>query len=163
MLPPYGHSATLKHLKYDGYMVERNSDDAEWIVLKQFIDALVGSAQQAASYLNPTSTKPQLPLAQINFWEYRQYEELCKAFGRHLPRVFSLPDSKQRALAWLFPAEDLLEREDGAVSPAIVFVHDLVERAMHLPVPHVYTLLGTVAVYHHPKLPPLSGSGYVLF
>src|SRR5690606_18809688 len=42
-------------------------------------------------------------------------------------------------------------------SPAIVFVQDIVERAMNLPVAHVYTLLATVAVYHHPKLPPISG------
>lgn len=157
VLPPYGHSAGLKHLKHVGYMVERNTDDAEWIVLKQFIDALVDSALQAASHLDPTSAKPKLPYTQIYFWEYRQYEELCKAFGRHLPRILSLADSKQRALAWLFPAEDLLEREDGAIAPAIVFVQDIVERAMHLPIPHVYTLLGTVGVYHHPKLPPLSG------
>lgn len=157
VLPPFGHPATLKHLKHIGYMVERNTDDAEWMVLKQFIDDLVGSATQAAKYLDPVGAKPKLPYAQIYFWEYRQYEELCKAFGRHLPRIFLLPDAKQRALAWLFPADDLLERTDGAISPAIVFVQDLVERAMHLPVPHVYTLLGTVAVYSHPKLPPPTG------
>lgn len=157
VLPPYGHPAALKHLKYVGYMVERNTDDAEWIVLKQFIDDLVDGAMQAAKHLDPLSAKPKLPYTQIYFWEFRQYEELCKAFGRHLPRILSLPDSKQRALAWLFPAEDLLERDDGAISPAIVFVQDIVERAMHLPVPHVYTLLGTVAAYSHPTLPPLSG------
>jgi hypothetical protein len=157
VLPPYGHSASLKHLKHVAYMVERNTDDAEWIVLKQFIDDLVDSAIQAAKYLDPSNAKPKLPYAQIYFWEYRQYEELCKAFGRHLPRIFSLADSKQRALAWLFPSDDLLERDDGAISPAIIFVQDIVERAMNLPVAHVYTLLGTIAVYHHPKLPPISG------
>ncbi len=157
VLPPYGHTASLKHLKYVAYMVERNTDDAEWIVLKQFIDDLVDSAVQAAKHLDPTSAKPKLPYAQIYFWEHRQYEELCKAFGRHLPRILSLPDSKQRALAWLFPSDDLLERDDGAISPAIVFVQDIVERAMNLPVAHVYTLLATIAVYHHPKLPPISG------
>ncbi len=157
VLPPYGNPASLKHLKYVAYMVERNTDDAEWIVLKQFIDDLVDSAVQAATHLDPTNAKPKLPYAQIYFWEYRQYEELCKAFGRHLPRILSLPDSKQRALAWLFPSDDLLERDDGAISPAIVFVQDIVERAMNLPVAHVYTLLATVAVYHHPKLPPISG------
>lgn len=157
VLPPYGHPASLKHLKYVAYMVERNTDAAEWIVLKQFIDDLVDSAVQAAKHLDPVSVKPHLPYAQVYFWEYRQYEELCKAFGRHLPQILSLPDSKQRALAWLFPSDDLLERDDGAISPAIVFVQDIVERAMNLPVAHVYTLLGTVAVYHHPKLPPISG------
>jgi hypothetical protein len=157
VLPPYGHAAALKHLKYVAYMVERNTDDAEWIVLKQFIDDLVDSAVQAAKHLDPGNAKPKLPYAQVYFWEYRQYEELCKAFGRHLPRILSLPDSKQRALAWLFPPDDLLERDDGAISPAIVFVQDIVERAMNLPVAHVYTLLATVAVYHHPKLPPISG------
>lgn len=157
VLPPFGHSASLKHLKHVAYMVERNTDDSEWIVLKQFIDDLVDSAVQAAKHLDPVNVKPKLPYAQIYFWEYRQYGELCKAFGRHLPRILSLPDSKQRALAWLFPSDDLLERDDGAISPAIVFVQDIVERAMNLPVAHVYTLLATVAVYSHPKLPPISG------
>lgn len=157
VLPPYGHPASLKHLKHVAYMVERNTDAAEWIVLKQFIDDLVDSAIQAAKHLDPSNANPKLPYAQIYFWEYRQYEELCKAFGRHLPRIFSLSDSKQRALAWLFPSDDLLERDDGAVSPAIVFVQDIVERAMNLPVAHVYTLLATVAAYHHSKLPPISG------
>lgn len=157
VLPPYGHPAAIKHLKYVAYMVERNTDDAEWIVLKQFIDDLVNSATQAASHLDPTNSNPKLPYAQIYFWENRQYEELCKAFGRHLPRVLALPDSKQRSLAWLFPSDDLLERDNGAISPAIVTVKDIVERTMNLPVAHVYTLLSTVAVYHHPKLPPLSG------
>ena len=156
VLPPFGHAAALKHLKYVGYMVERNTDDAEWIILKQFIDDLVDSALQAAKHLDHVSTTPKLPYAQIYFWEYRQYEELCKAFGRHLPKILSLPDTKQRALAWLFPADDLLERDDGAVSPSIVFVQDLVERAMHLPVPHVYTLIGTAAHFSHPSLPPLT-------
>lgn len=157
VLPPYGHPASLKHLKHEAYMVERNTDDAEWVVLKRFIDNFVDSANQAAKHLDPSSTKPKLPYAQIYFWEFRQYDELCKAFGRHLPRILSLSDTQQRALAWLFPSDDLLERDDGAISPAIVFVQDIIERAMNLPVPHVYTLLATVAVFHHPKLPPLLG------
>lgn len=156
VLPPFGHTASIKHLKYVGYMVERNTDDAEWVVLKQFIDDMVDSALQGGKHLEPGSANPKLPFSQIYFWEYRQYEELCKAFGRHLPRIFSLPDTKQRALAWLFPADDLLERDDGAVSPSIVFVKELVERAMHLPVPHVYTLLGTATEYSHPSLPQLT-------
>lgn len=155
VLPPFGNPAPIKHLRYVGHMVERNTDEAEWSVLVQFIDDLVGSALDAAKHIDPKSASPKLPYTQIYFWEQRQYTELCNAFGRHLPKILSLPDSKQRALAWLFPSEDLLEREDGAISPSIVFVQNLVERSMHLPVPHVYTLLRTVEAYHHPNLPPL--------
>lgn len=154
-LPKWGGAGVLTHLKYTGHMVERDNDDAEWMMLSKFIDDLASSAMQAASLAEPGVASPKLPYAQIYFWEFRQYEELCKAFGRHLPRVLGLKDTKQRALAWLFPAEALLEREDGAVSPAIVFVQEVVEMAMHLPVPHVYTLLATNREYSHSSLPPL--------
>ena len=40
---------------------------------------------------------------QICFWEVRQYEELCNAFGRHLLNILDLPERSQRALAWIFP------------------------------------------------------------
>ena len=152
-LPPFGATGTIANQVFQGLMVERNTDDAEWLVLEKFIDSLVNSAVKTATLMSLKNGA--LPYTQIYFWELRQYEELCKAFGRHLPRVLGLKDNKRKAVAWLFPAEDLLESEDGAVSPAIVFVHDLVERAMHLPVAHVYTLLGTARVFSHPSLPPL--------
>ena len=151
-LPPYGVAGTITNQVFQGFMVERNTDDAEWLILERFIDALVSSAEKVAIIMGLGA---KLPYTQIYFWEMRQYEELCKAFGRHLSRVLGLRDRKRKALAWLFPAEDLLESEEGAISPAIVFVQDLVERAMHLPVPHVYTLLGTARVYSHPSLLPL--------
>lgn len=154
-LPTWGGAGALTHLKYTGHMVERDNDDAEWMTLSKFIDDLSSSALDAAKLAEPGAANPKLPYAQIYFWEFRQYEELCKAFGRHLPRILGLKDTKQRALAWLFPAEALLERADGAVSPAIVFVQEIVELTMHLPVAHVYTLLGTNRVYSHPFLPPL--------
>lgn len=157
-LPPWGSTAPLTQLKNQGHMVERDTDDAEWMVLSKFIDDLVASAKDAAKLLNPAD--PKLPYAQIYFWEFRQYEELCKAFGRHLPRVLGLKDAKQRAVAWLFPADDLLERDDGAISPAIVFVRDLVELTMHLPVAHVYTMLRTAKEFSHPSLPPVKADSF---
>lgn len=153
-LPAYGSTDTFSHVNNDAFMVERNSDASEWQVLSSFIDSFVKAVDQIGKQIS-AGGNPKLPYTQIYFWEVRQYEELCNAFGRHLPQVLALKDTKKRAMAWLFPADDLMERSDGAISPALVFVQDLIERAMHLPVPHVYTLLGVAQVYSHTGLPPL--------
>ena len=151
-LPPFGSSASPGQLVRKGFLVSKDTDDAEWGVIDSFIEALVGAVDAAAARIDP-QRKPD-PNAQIYFWEMRQYEELCKAFGRHLPHVLALKSTRRQALAWLFPADDLLEREDGAISPAIVFVQDIVERVVHLPVTHVSTLQQVSNVYYHPKLVP---------
>lgn len=152
-LPPWGMTGGIAQLVRKGFLVARNTDSAEWSALESFIDTLLACVDAGTAKLDPVSKK-KIPPTQICFWEYRQYEELCKAFGRHLPNVLGMKATRQQAMAWLFPAEDLLEREDGAISPSIVFIKDIVERVAHLPVPHVYTLMGVAASYHHPKLVP---------
>lgn len=151
-LPPFGSTSAPAQLARRGFLVARDSDAAEWAVIQAFIDSLVGAVDAAAAKLSPGGS--QRPKAQIYFWESRQYEELCKAFGRHLASVLGMKSTRQQALAWLFPAEDLLERDDGAISPAIVFVQDIVERVLNLPVTHVNTLLRVAHEYHHAKLVP---------
>jgi hypothetical protein len=152
-MPPYGSTAKPGMLARKGLIVARDADLAEWAVIEAFIDTLISVVDKAAANLQAAG-HPPAPRAQLYLWEPRQYEELCKAFGRHLARVLALPDSRQRALAWLFPADDLLERDDGAISPAIVFAHEIVERVLHLPVTHVSTLVRVAQYYHHPSLVP---------
>lgn len=132
--------------KHQGFVVDQKTLDAEWAELQAFLSAVSDYIDQAESYvikLGKTSLK-----GQIAFWEARQFEELCNAVGRHLPKVLALTSRKQRALAWMFPPEELIEKEAGAIPPCVVFVDDIVRRVLFAPVPHVITLFDTAEHYH---------------
>src|SRR5690606_25506310 len=90
----------------------------------------------------------------------RQFEELCAAMGRHLPRVLSLTNRKTKALAWLFPADELIEKPDGAVSPCVVFVDEIVRRVVFAPTPHVITLFDTAESYYSGPGPVRMGDAF---
>lgn len=126
--------------------VDQKELAAEWYALEGFLSTLSDMIVQAEAFVRAAG-KPPLT-AQIAFWEKRQFEELCSAMSRHLPRVLALKDKKQRALAWLFPADELLEKPDGAVSPCIVFVEEIVRRVVFAPAPHVITLFDTAETYY---------------
>lgn len=133
-----------------GFVVDDKSEAAEWNELRAFLENLASFFQRAEDYLKTNGTKDLsngLP-GQVVFWERRQYEELCKAMGRHLLKVLALSDRHERALAWLFPAEELLEKDGGALSPCIVFIEDIVRRVVFAPTPHAITLFDTVEHYH---------------
>jgi hypothetical protein len=91
--------------------------------------------------------------------ELRQYEELCNAFGRHLLNILELPGRFQRALAWIFPPEELLEKTDN-VCPNIVFIRDIVMASVRQPQRFAITLLGTAEHYHHARLTPRKVDNY---
>jgi hypothetical protein len=132
--------------KHQGFVVDQKSLVAEWTELKSFLSTLSDYIDQAVAYVTKHG-KGRLQ-GQIAFWEVRQYEELCKAVGRHLPKVLALTDKKQRALAWMFPPEELLEKDTGAIPPCVVFVDEIVRRVVFAPVPHVITLFDTAEHYH---------------
>jgi hypothetical protein len=93
---------------------------------------------------------------QIIFWDRRQFHELCLALGRHLPAILYLNQGRLvQALAWLFPAEELQEREElvGDRRPPFAFVKDTIRRLVRLPAPHALTLFGTAESYHHGDQP----------
>lgn len=141
------------------FVVPKDNLQAEWAVLQAFIDQLgdwIDQANKQYAAFNQTKVRTQ-----ICFWEARQYEELCNAFGRHLLSILDLPGKTQRALAWLFPAEQLLERE-GQVAPAIVFINDVVNGSVRVPQKFALTLLGTAEHYHHDRLTPRTVDRYYL-
>ena len=80
--------------------------------------------------------------------------------GRHLPRVLSLTNRKTKALAWLFPADELIEKPDGAVSPCVVFVDEIIRRVVFAPTPHVITLFDTVETYYSGPGPVRLGDAF---
>lgn len=135
-----------RNFRSTAFLVDQKDLNAEWVALEGLLSHLSDIITQSEAFVTAAGKTPLT--AQISFWEKRQYDELCAAMGRHLPRVFALSDRKTRALAWLFPADELLEKADGAVSPCVVFIDDIVRRVVFAPTPHVITLYDTAEVYH---------------
>lgn len=127
------------------FIVDQKDLSDEWVALEGLLSTLSDMVDQAETFVRAAGKTPLT--AQISFWEQRQFQELCAAMGRHLPRVLGLTNRKTKALAWLFPADELIEKPDGAVSPCIVFVDEIVRRVVFAPTPHVITLFDTAETY----------------
>jgi AAA domain len=162
---PYGQSfasvdqpsRSLEFLGESAFVIPKDNLIAEWAALRTFIEQFAGWVDRAEETFKDNGWGRVQ--TQICFWEPRQYEELCNAFGRHLLRILSLPERSQRALAWIFPAEKLMERDDQ-ICPSIVFIRDVVSASVRLPQRFAVTLLGTADHYHHPKLLPRKIDNY---
>jgi hypothetical protein len=149
--PVDGKSARIKSLGEHAIVINKDNLLAEWAALSGFIDkfaALIedGEAQFKAQSFGTLRT-------QICFWEVRQYEELCNAFGRHLLTILDLPSRAQRALAWIFPPDELLEKSEE-ICPNIVFIRDIVSASVRLPQRFAVTLLGTADAFHPTWMTP---------
>lgn len=140
------------------FVVDQKTLADEWVALEGLLSTLSDMIDQAEAFVRAAG---RIPLtAQIAFWEQRQFEELCAAMGRHLPRVLSLTNRKTKALAWLFPADELIEKPDGAVSPCVVFVDEIVRRVVFAPTPHVITLFDTAETYYSGPGPVRQGDAF---
>ncbi len=148
---------TLELLGEKAFVVPKDNLTAEWSALLAFIDHLGEWVDQAEATFRGRDWGSVH--TQLCFWEPRQYEELCNAFGRHLLDILALPSKSQRALVWVFPAERLMERKDE-ICPSIVFIRDVISSSVLLPQRFATTLLGTVEHYHHPKLTPRTVDNY---
>lgn len=152
-----GTKSKTRVFKEEAFVVGKDSAEAEWAALYGFISTLSTWASQIRKLYDDNGWKK--PRTQLCFWESRQYQELCNGFGRHLLRVLDLPDRDARALAWIFPAEELMER-DEQIAPGIVFINDVVEMALRLPVRFANTLLSVADAYHLPKMEPRKIDNY---
>lgn len=148
---------TFKSFNEEAFVVPKNNSKAEWVVLRDFIQKMGDWVEQSQKIFKENHWGSVA--TQIIFWEPRQYQELCNAFSRHLIDVLQLTERAQRALIWIFPAEELMERETE-VAPGIVFIRDIIQNSLHLPVKFSTTLLGTAGHYHHEKLVPRSVDKY---
>lgn len=152
-------SKSLELLGEAAFVVPKDNSAAEWAALQGFIDKLADWVEHADKLYQQRGWGPVH--TQVCFWEPRQYEELCNAFGRHLFKILDLPGKTQRALAWIFPAENLMER-DEEVCPSIVFIRDVINSSVLSPQRFAITLLGTAEHYHHPKLTPRTIDKYYI-
>jgi hypothetical protein len=140
------------------FVVDQKTLDGEWVALESFLSQLADYIERGSRFAQ-TGGVAKLR-GQIAFWEKRQFDELCAAMGRHLPKVLALTDRKAKSLAWMFPAEELLEKDEGAISPCIVFIEDIIRRVVFAPTPHVTTLFETVEHYHFEDYKPVVGDPY---
>ncbi|PPK72540.1 AAA domain-containing protein [Methylobacter tundripaludum] len=147
----YVSGQTPRQFPSRSFIVDQKSLTDEWVALEGLLSTLSDIIEQSEKFIIAAGKTPLT--AQIAFWERRQFEELCAAMGRHLPKVLSLKDRKTKALAWLFPADELIEKPDGAVSPCVVFVDEIVRRVVFAPTPHVITLFDTVESYFSGTVP----------
>ena len=155
--PPGDPPKSLALLGEKAFVVPKDNLAAEWSALQAFIDALADWIDASEkTYKDAGWGKVQ---TQICFWEARQYEELCNAFGRHLFKILDLPTRTQKALAWIFPADELMER-DEEICPSIVCIRDVVNSCILSPQRFAVTLLGTADEYHHAKLVPQKIDSY---
>lgn len=152
-----GEALSLKSLGEAAFVIGKDNLSAEWAALSAFIERLATWVEDAESQFQTNGFGTVH--TQICFWEVRQYEELCNAFGRHLLTILQLPARYQRALAWIFPAEELLEKADE-ICPNIIFLKDIVMGSVRSPQRFAVTLLGTAAHYHHDRLRPRTIDNY---
>jgi len=148
---------TLDFLGEAAFVVPRDNLAAEWSALLSFVDKLASWVDHAEQIYQDKGWGRVH--TQVCFWESRQYEELCNAFGRHLLQILDLPVKSQRALAWIFPSEKLMEREDE-ICPSIVFIREVITSSVLLPERFATTLLGTAKHYHHESLKPRRVDNY---
>lgn len=158
LLYPYGTTNEPERLSLTSFVNPKDSLASEWGVIQNFIEEFVKVVE--LSVIRFSDLGLGNPKTQIYFWEARQYEELCKAFSRHLRAILALPITKQKSLAWIFPPEELIEKDDGEISPAIVFIHDIIQRIINTPIPFALTLLNVAEEYYLPQMPPVNVDNY---
>lgn len=134
-----------KRFKAMPYVVDQKTLEAEWVALEAFLGQIADCLNQTEVMLGGN------PTGQIHFWEERQFKELCNAMGRHLPHVLALTERKAKALAWVFPPEELLPTPESLEASTVVTVEDIVRRMIFAPTPHVISLFDTAE--HYPSGP----------
>ena len=149
----------IKPLGEDAFVVNKDADVAEWAAVQSFVERLAGWIEDAEKQF--TANQFGTLHTQICFWEVRQYEELCNAIGRHLLNILDLGGRYQRALAWIFPPDELLEKSDH-ICPNIVFIRDIVANSVRLPQFFATTLIGTANLYHPDWMTPRKVDNYYL-
>ena len=149
----------IKSLGEDAFVVNKDAAVAEWAAVLAFIERFAGWIEEAEKQF--TANKFGTLHTQICFWEVRQYEELCNAFGRHLLNILDLSEKYQRALAWIFPPDELLEKSDH-ICPNVVFIRDIAAGSVRLPQRFAVTLLGTAEHYHPDWMTPRKVDNYYL-
>ena len=148
---PYGESSNVSKTWQEQWIVSGKSAESEGSSVRTFLNYLAAiydwvrdeNPQRGGEYARDTT-------AQLLFWDQRQYEELCLAVGRHLPAILYGDEERTvKALVWLFPPEEIQERDAiDAKRPGVAFVSDIVRRLVRTPALHELTLFNVAEYYH---------------
>lgn len=130
------------------FVVDPKSLHREEAVLLQFLDHISGildhihddDSTRAATFRNESTV-------QFYLWDDLTYRHLSRIVGRHLDAIIGHPGGI-RALAWLFPPEDVIANSRMRAEPYITIVSDSVRALLTLPLAHHYSLLDTARWYH---------------
>ena len=146
-----GESSDVQRTWREQWIVSGKSAKSEGASVRSFLNYLGGVFDWIRDEdPNRGGEHAKRTTAQLLFWDQRQYEQLCLAVGRHLPAIlYGDEDRTVKALVWLFPPEEIQERDTiDASRPGVAFVSDLVRRLVHPPALHELTLFNVVEHYH---------------
>ncbi len=133
------------------WLTAGKSADAERVMLLGFLQFVAGTFDNAYDTApNRGGALAAKTRTQIVFWSEREFEELCLAMGRHLPAIlFNRENSRiMRSLAWLFPPQELQERDEiKPTSPVIAFAQRTLRRLVRTPSEYAVTLFRVAEHY----------------
>ncbi len=148
-------------------LVEQKSLDAERDVLMAMmqhlvedLDASARNVEDAYRRLGKSDTQATV---QVYLWDTLNYDHLCRIMGRHLMALLSPPAQGRgpriAPMAWMFPAEQVIEDPDFAsTNSPISIVSDAAQALLAADVPHHYSLLGVANAYHPERLDRADGT-----
>jgi DNA replication ATP-dependent helicase Dna2 len=155
----------LKRLPARVMLVRQQSVEAEQTVIRQFMSLLVRDLREAADRIEAayatlgTGRKERGKKAslQILLWDRLTFDHVCRVTGRHLPALLA-PDIRAEGpdvspMAWLFPAEQVIQEADfNSVDSPVTILSDAIQAMLAADVPHHYALMAVANAYHPESL-----------
>jgi len=127
------------------FVNDTRSIESERRELLSFLSYL-NKALSAALKADPKAT------VQIYIWDSVTYEHLIRVIGRNLQYIMA--DSNLKKLAWLFPADELIENANyRSANAPITIVRNAVQALVAAPIPHYYSLLALAREFRPPIRP----------
>lgn len=127
------------------FVNDTRSPESERRELLNFLTYLQ-KALSNAQKVDPDAT------VQIYLWDSVTYEHLIRVIGRNLQHIMA--DSNLKKLAWLFPAEELIENAKlRSANAPITIVRNAVQALVAAPIPHYYSLLALAREFRLPSKP----------
>ncbi len=127
------------------FVNDTRSIESERRELLNFLTYL-SKALNAALKADPKSS------VQIYLWDSVTYEHLIRVIGRNLQYIMA--DSNLKKLAWLFPADELIENASyRSANAPITIVRNAVQALVAAPIPHYYSLLALAREFRPPVKP----------
>lgn len=151
-------------------LVEQKSLEAEGTVVTEIMRHMVDDIETAATRISQAyqalgqnaEERGRQATLQVYLWDKLNYEHLRRVMGRHLLTLLAPEQGRRQGqrdqaraapMAWLFPAEQVIEDADfTSTGSPLSIVGEAVMALLAADVPHHYSLLGLANVYHPARL-----------